>query len=127
MSNSDIDRQIEACVERNLLERKRIEQQQDRMKKERGLLNQIEDEVDMDTRRVHNILENYLYKNDPSLHNIVIAGQNEISYSQSQMQLAIDQSYQDLAVRERKLASQLEEQQREYREELRNIEKEDAQ
>lgn len=113
----------EACINSYLEDCARIEQHQDDVKKQQSLLREIDERILADARQAQEELEDYANTRDVHLYQAMTTAQNQIYSSQTQAQQFIAQNQDDLALESRKLASEREERDKQYKKELSDLDK----
>lgn len=111
----------EACVAHYLRDRARIEQQQDETKKQRKLLQEIDEQIQLDVKREYDRLDSYADTQDIHLYHKMIACKNQIYQIQTQAHHGIEEAEEELAMLDHKLSSELEEREEKHEQELRTL------
>ncbi len=117
----ELRRKEELCLHRYQKDCQRIEDEQDDVKRQRRLLQELSEQVFEDTSRAHKILTSYSHIQNRELAVKVCMYQNQIVFTSSDTLRYLEQGQEELARRERTLHSEREDRDRAFREELRRI------
>ena len=115
-------RQEEDCVYRYNRDMLCIEDDQDRVKRQRSLLNELDEDMFESARRMQERFDQLAYStSDPRVHHLAIGKSNEVAFARIRATEDIDQYHEDLNREERKLADEYEKREQEYRKEIHGL------
>ncbi len=121
-SNRDaLYRQEELCVRRYHKGCRDIEDKQDHIRKEKRLLEEIEEQIHADAEQTYQCYNDYAHSNDRDLYQAMASAQNRIVFARNYTYQAFAEQQDELAKTERRLAREREDLDRKYKEEMRTI------
>ena len=91
-------KQEEDCIHRFKTDCARIEQQQDDIKNQRKCLQEIIEQINLDSERAYRQVEEYYYTKDATLYHLMTGTQNQIVMSQGYTQRFFDEHQEDLRI-----------------------------
>lgn len=122
-NNKQINKE-EACTIQYLKDCERIERQQDEINEQRKLLEDTDEQMQLDAKTAYERLNEYADTKDTQLYQLMTECQNEIHQAQAQAYKHIESDREELASLDRKLAHELEEREKTFKVELKNLSKE---
>jgi len=120
--NQKKDKLIASCVGRFQDDCRRIEQQQDAIKKEQRLYQEVKEQMYLDGKRVYTQLNEFALKeNDGYAKQRLISNQNQIADNQAQIDKRVSEYQEALQQEERKVSHEHAERERLYKKELQEL------
>lgn len=117
----DIDRLEESTINRYKADCARFEQKQDSIKRQRRLLETIDEQMRADAEQTYRQLEDYSDTEDIYLYQLMISSQNQVSLNQAKAQRYFEQAKEDLAQEDRKLARAFEKRKQQFKKDLQTL------
>lgn len=114
-------RKEESCTHDHLANCKRIEEKQDNIKKQRAVLQEVEEQIAQSTSRAYDYYQSYAYSNDLRLYQIMNTNQSLIYSAHTESQKKFSGFQEELAAQERKLTLEREEREKQYKKDIREL------